>query len=127
MKIVAAIQRIMHGAKALYADLLAPVESRLRPGSLVLADDARYCAEFVSKLRAAADIYVSVPLEAIWKWRCGCNKEQASVRSAANARLIGDIVEARGGAVAREDLFRDLKDALAVALGIGARLAGGRR
>jgi hypothetical protein len=31
MKIVAAIQRIMDGAKALYADVLALVESRLRP------------------------------------------------------------------------------------------------
>jgi hypothetical protein len=48
-------------------------------------------------------------------------------RAGANAGLIGDVVEARGGAVASEDLFRDLKDALAVALGIGARLAGGRR
>jgi predicted O-methyltransferase YrrM len=53
---------LLDGAKALYADVLALVESRLRPGSLVLADDARYCAEFVSKMRVAADIYVSVPL-----------------------------------------------------------------
>jgi hypothetical protein len=35
---------------------------RLRPGSLVLADDARYCAEFVSHMRTDASRYVSVPL-----------------------------------------------------------------
>jgi len=38
------------------------VESRLRPGALVLADDARYCADFVNKMRASASSYVSVPL-----------------------------------------------------------------
>jgi hypothetical protein len=48
-------------------------------------------------------------------------------RAGANTRLAGDIVEAGGGAVACEDRFRDFKDALAVALGVGARLAGGRR
>jgi predicted O-methyltransferase YrrM len=53
---------LFDGAKALYADVLALVESRLRPGTLVLADDARYCAEFVNRMRAAADSYVSVPL-----------------------------------------------------------------
>ena len=53
---------LLDGAKALYADVLALAESRLRPGSLVLADDARYCAEFVNKMRASAGSYVSVPL-----------------------------------------------------------------
>ncbi len=48
-------------------------------------------------------------------------------RARADAGLAGDIVEARGGAVAGEDLLGNLKDALAVALGIGARLAGGWR
>src|ERR1700678_2823544 len=36
----------LDGAKTLYADILHCVEARLRPDSLVLADDARYCAEF---------------------------------------------------------------------------------
>jgi len=53
---------LLDGAKALYADVLAMVESRLRPGSLVLADDARYCAEFVNKMRVAAASYISIPL-----------------------------------------------------------------
>lgn len=53
---------LLDGAKALYADVLALVESRLHPGSLVLADDARYCADFVNRMRGAADSYISVPL-----------------------------------------------------------------
>ncbi len=53
---------LLDGAKALYADVLALVESRLHPGSLVLADDARHCADFVSRMREAVDSYVSVPL-----------------------------------------------------------------
>ena len=53
---------LLDGAKGLYADILHSVEAHLRPGSLVLADDARHCAEFVSHMRASADRYVSVPL-----------------------------------------------------------------
>jgi predicted O-methyltransferase YrrM len=53
---------LLDGAKALYGDVLALVESHLQPGSLALADDARHCAEFVNTMRAAADCYVSVPL-----------------------------------------------------------------
>jgi len=53
---------LLDGAKALYADILALVESRLHSGSLVLADDARHCADFVSRMREAVDSYVSVPL-----------------------------------------------------------------
>jgi len=53
---------LLDGAKSLYADILHCVESCLRPGSLVLADDARYCAEFVSHIRSDVNHYVSVPL-----------------------------------------------------------------
>jgi predicted O-methyltransferase YrrM len=53
---------LLDGAKALYADVLALVEPRLHPGSLVLADDARHCADFVNRMREAVDSYVSVPL-----------------------------------------------------------------
>ena len=53
---------LLDGAKSLYADILHCVETRLRPGTLVLADDARYCAEFVSRMRADTDRYISVPL-----------------------------------------------------------------
>jgi len=53
---------LLDGSKSLYADILGCVEARLRPGTLVLADDARYCAEFVSHMRSDANRYVSVPL-----------------------------------------------------------------
>jgi len=53
---------LLDGAKALYADILQRVEGCLRPGSLVLADDVRYCQEFVSQMRSDAKQYLSVPL-----------------------------------------------------------------
>ena len=53
---------LLDGAKSLYADVLQCVEAHLRPGSFVLADDARYCAEFVTHMRSDANRYVSVPL-----------------------------------------------------------------
>ncbi len=53
---------LLDGAKALYADVLERIESCLRPGSLVLADDARLCEEFVSRMRSDASRYMSVPL-----------------------------------------------------------------
>ena len=53
---------LLDGAKALYADVLERVEGRLRPGSLVLADDARLCQEFVSQMRSNTKRYLSVPM-----------------------------------------------------------------
>jgi predicted O-methyltransferase YrrM len=53
---------LLDGAKGLYADILRRIEGCLRPGSLVLADDARYCEEFVNQMRSNADQYLSVPL-----------------------------------------------------------------
>jgi predicted O-methyltransferase YrrM len=53
---------LLDGAKALYADILHLVESRLRPGSLLIADDTHRCPEFVSRMRSNADKYLSVPL-----------------------------------------------------------------
>jgi predicted O-methyltransferase YrrM len=53
---------LLDGAKALYEDVLHLVEARLRPGSLVLADDSHRCPEFVSRMRADAHHYLSVPL-----------------------------------------------------------------
>ena len=58
--------------------------------------------------------------------KCVPGREVTVERTGANAGLPGNIVEAGGSAVAGEDLFGDLKDALAVALGIGAGLASRR-
>jgi predicted O-methyltransferase YrrM len=53
---------LLDGAKALYNDVLHRVETCLRPGSVVLADDARHCPEFVSHMRSNGNRYLSVPL-----------------------------------------------------------------
>ena len=53
---------LLDGAKALYADILMLIEGCLRPGSLVLADDATHCREFLSQIRSDANRYMSVPL-----------------------------------------------------------------
>lgn len=53
---------LLDGAKPLYADILRLVEARLRPGSLLVADDADRCPEFVSRMREDERHYLSVPL-----------------------------------------------------------------
>jgi len=53
---------LLDGAKGLYADVLALVEDRLRPGALIIADNADYCAEYVAKVRDTEGGYLSVPL-----------------------------------------------------------------
>ena len=53
---------LLDGAKALYVDILERIQGSLRPGSLVLADDARHCQEFVSRMRSDGGRYLSVPL-----------------------------------------------------------------
>lgn len=52
----------LDGAKALYTDVLERVEIRLRQGSLVLADDADLCPEFVRRMRSNPNLYLSAPL-----------------------------------------------------------------
>ena len=52
---------LLDGAKALYADVLQLVESRLRPGAYIVADDADYCPEYLAHVRSAANGYLSVP------------------------------------------------------------------
>ena len=53
---------LLDGAKGLYADILQLVEAHLRPASMVLADDARHCPEFVNRMRSGTSPYMSVPL-----------------------------------------------------------------
>ena len=52
---------LLDGAKALYADILALVESRLRPGALVVADNADYSPDYLARVRVPASGYLSVP------------------------------------------------------------------
>ncbi|MBX4967849.1 O-methyltransferase [Rhizobium binae] len=53
---------LLDGAKALYPDILHVVENRLRPGALILADDADYCPEYLGRVRSSDSGYMSIPL-----------------------------------------------------------------
>jgi predicted O-methyltransferase YrrM len=52
---------LLDGAKALYPEVLALVEPRLRPGALIVADNAEYCPEYLERVRAPGGGYLSVP------------------------------------------------------------------
>ncbi|MRV70826.1 O-methyltransferase [Duganella sp. FT92W] len=53
---------LLDGAKGLYWDVLRLLEPRLRPGALVIADNADYCPEYVAQVRAPDGGYLSAPL-----------------------------------------------------------------
>ena len=55
---------LLDGAKALYSEVLNMVESRLRPGALIVADDADESPDYVARVRSKAAGYMSVPLTA---------------------------------------------------------------
>ncbi|BEP53268.1 O-methyltransferase [Variovorax sp. V118] len=52
---------LLDGAKALYPDVLALVESRLRPGALIVADNADHSPEYLAHVRSPDSGYLSVP------------------------------------------------------------------
>lgn len=52
---------LLDGAKALYGDILALLEPRLRPGGLVVADNADYSPGYVARVREPDGGYLSVP------------------------------------------------------------------
>lgn len=53
---------VLDGSKALYFEILALAESRLRPGSLVIADDAEYSPDYLEYIRAHGNGYISIPV-----------------------------------------------------------------
>ncbi|MGO6678049.1 O-methyltransferase [Rhizobium leguminosarum] len=53
----------LDGAKALYRDILELVEDRLRPGALIIADNADLCPEYLARVRSPAAGYLSTPFE----------------------------------------------------------------
>lgn len=55
---------LLDGAKALYVEILARVESRLRPGAFIVADNADYSPAYLAYVRAPANGYLSVPFAA---------------------------------------------------------------
>jgi predicted O-methyltransferase YrrM len=52
---------LLDGAKALYPDVLALVEDRLRPGAFVVADDADVSPEYLARVRSPGQGYLSTP------------------------------------------------------------------
>ena len=52
---------LLDGAKALYPEILSLPESRLRPGALVVADNADVSPDYLSRVRSQASGYMSVP------------------------------------------------------------------
>lgn len=50
---------LLDGAKALYPEILSLVESRLRPGAFVVADNADLCPEYLERLRSTGSGYMS--------------------------------------------------------------------
>ena len=52
---------LLDGAKALYPDILSLVESRLRPGALIVADNADDSPGYLTRVRAPASGYLSTP------------------------------------------------------------------
>ena len=52
---------LLDGAKALYPEVLDLVEARLRPGALVLADNADMCPDYMTRIHADDSGYLSLP------------------------------------------------------------------
>lgn len=53
---------LLDGAKALYADVLDLLESRLQPGAFVVADNADYSPDYLARVRAPGSGYLSIPV-----------------------------------------------------------------
>jgi predicted O-methyltransferase YrrM len=53
---------LLDGAKSLYTEILALVENRLKPGSLVVADDAEFNPNYLAHVRAPGNGYMSIPI-----------------------------------------------------------------
>ncbi|MGY4531990.1 putative O-methyltransferase YrrM [Pseudomonas sp. TE3786] len=52
---------LLDGAKALYPQILRQLEQRLRPGALIIADNADYSPEYLAYVREPGNGYLSVP------------------------------------------------------------------
>ena len=52
---------LLDGAKPIYLDVFKLIEPRLRPGALIIADDADSCPEYLDYIRSASGTYLSTP------------------------------------------------------------------
>jgi predicted O-methyltransferase YrrM len=53
---------LLDGAKGLYLQVLSLLEGHLRPGALIVADNADHCPEYVAHVRRPEAGYLSVPI-----------------------------------------------------------------
>ena len=52
---------LLDGAKSIYCEVLDLVESRLRAGALIVADNADYSPDYLARVRTSENGYLSVP------------------------------------------------------------------
>jgi predicted O-methyltransferase YrrM len=52
---------LLDGAKALYPEILGLLDKRLRPGALIVADNADWSPDYLARVRSAASGYLSTP------------------------------------------------------------------
>jgi predicted O-methyltransferase YrrM len=52
---------LLDGAKALYSDILDRLESRLRPGAILIADNADHCPDYLERVGDIANGYMTMP------------------------------------------------------------------
>jgi predicted O-methyltransferase YrrM len=52
---------LLDGAKALYPEILSLLESRLRPGASIVADNADHSPDYLARVRSPANGYMSTP------------------------------------------------------------------
>ncbi|MDA9549609.1 methyltransferase [Bradyrhizobium sp. CCBAU 45321] len=52
---------LLDGAKALYREILDLVEGRLRPGAIIVADNAGHSPDYLARVRAPGSGYMSTP------------------------------------------------------------------
>ena len=52
---------LLDGHKSLYPEILGLVESRLRPGALIVADNADHSPDYLARVRSPANGYMSTP------------------------------------------------------------------
>jgi predicted O-methyltransferase YrrM len=51
---------LLDGAKSLYGDVLELVEDRLRPGAVIVADNADYCPDYLERVSAVDNDYYTM-------------------------------------------------------------------
>ncbi len=53
---------LLDGAKPIYLDVFKLIEPRLRPGALIIADDADNCPEYLDYIRSGPGTFLSTPI-----------------------------------------------------------------